>query len=531
MNRILIMLFTLLMNICPSYASNVDAFMDKNIAPFSDKIADMIFYPVNIFGAEVPIIIFWILGAGLFFTFYLRGIAIWGFAHSIKRLFKPKDSEGNESGEVSSFQALMTALSGTIGLGSIAGVAIAISMGGPGAAFWIVIGAFLGMSLKFVEAALAVKYRRFNADGSVSGGPMHYITHGLTRKNLRWLGQPLAVLFATLCICGAITGGNMIQINQATKQLINVAGGEYGILAGFHWVIGLAMAVLVGVIIIGGIKSIVKVTEKIVPLKIFVYLFSALFVILLNFKSIPHAAAIIIKQAFQPDAIYGGMFAAMIMGLRRSVQSNEAGTGSAPIAYATVKTNEPISQGFVSLLEPFLTGVMCTVTAFAIVITGTYKLNSGETSGIEMTSAALSTVMPFFPKILAAIVMLYALSTLISWAYYGQKSWNFLFGEGRKRTLTFQFIYCSFIVIGSVLNVTSVINITDAMMIAMSIPNIITMYILAPEVKKDLMLYCQKHRLGKLVNRDWLNKKNETPVGKKCLNEKLPQREKLESIK
>lgn len=503
MNRILIVLLTLMLTIQKAQAFNIDAFMDKNVAPISDAIASVIFHPISIFGAEIPIIIFWILVAGVFFTFYLRGIAVWGFKHAIDLVFKPKKSEDG-SGEVSSFQALMTALSGTIGLGSIAGVAIAISMGGPGAAFWIIIGAILGMSLKFVEAALAVKYRRFNLDGSISGGPMHYMAHGLTRKKLRWLGQPLSVMFAILCICGGITGGNMIQINQAANQFVNVAGGENGILHNLHWVIGLGMAIVVGLIVIGGIKSIVKVTEKIVPLKIFVYLFSALAVIVCNFKQIPHAAMIIIKEAFHPESVYGGMFVAMIMGLRRSVQSNEAGTGSAPIAYATVKTDEPLSQGFVSLLEPFLTGFMCTLTAFAIVITGVYQSHVGHTSGIEMTSEAISSVMPFFPKILACIVLLYALSTLISWAYYGQKSWNFLVGEGKKRSLTFQLIYCSFIVIGSVLNVTSVINITDAMMIAMSIPNIIAMYILAPEIKKDLADYCRKHQLGKLVNRDWL---------------------------
>ncbi len=505
MRKISIVLLTLLLNIQRACAFNVDAFMDEKIAPVADRIADFIFHPVTVFGTPVPLIIFWILIAGFFFTFYLRGIAVWGFKHAIELVFKPKKaSETTGAGEVSSFQALMTALSGTVGLGSIAGVAIAISLGGPGAAFWIIVGALLGMSLKFVEAALAVKYRRFNLDGTISGGPMHYMAHGLTRKKLRWLGQPLAVVFAVLCICGGITGGNMIQINQATNMVVSATGNEQSFLHNFHWVIGLIMAVVVGMIVIGGIKSIVKVTEKIVPLKIFVYLFSALIVIIFNFKLIPHAAYVIITEAFKPESIYGGMFVAMIMGLRRSVQSNEAGTGSAPIAYATVKTDEPLSQGFVSLLEPFLTGFMCTLTAFAIVITGVYETHLGHTSGIEMTSEAISSVMPFFPKILACIVLLYALSTLISWAYYGQKSWNFLVGEGKKRSLTFQLIYCSFIVVGSVLNVTSVINITDAMMIAMSIPNIIAMYILAPEVKKDLAEYCRKYQLGKKINKDWL---------------------------
>lgn len=503
MKKFLLSLCAFMLTLQQAYAINIDALMDKHIAPWSDKLADMIFYPVHIGDASVPVIILWILAAGLFFTFYLRGIAVWGFKHAIDILKKPASKTDDGNGEVSSFQALMTALSGTIGLGSIAGVAIAISMGGPGAAFWVIIGSLLGMSLKFVEAALAVKYRRFNADGSISGGPMHYMAHGLTRKKLRWLGQPLAVMFAILCICGAITGGNMIQINQATNQFVNVTGGVNSILHNYHWVIGLVMAIVVGMIVIGGIKSIVKVTEKIVPLKIFVYLFSALAVILMNFKSIPHAAYVIVTEAFQPQSIYGGTFVAMIMGLRRSVQSNEAGTGSAPIAYATVKTDEPLSQGFVSLLEPFLTGFMCTLTAFAIVITGVYQSHTGHTSGIEMTSEALSSVMPFFPKILACIVLLYALSTLISWAYYGQKSWNFLVGEGKKRSLVFQFIYCSFIVVGSVLNVTSVINITDAMMLAMSVPNIIAMYILAPEVKKDLVGYCAKHNIAMKFNSGW----------------------------
>lgn len=504
MKKIFALFTTLMITVQNAFAINLDTIMDKHIAPFSDKIADFIFYPIHIGGSSIPIIVLWILVAGIFFTFYLRGIAIWGFKHSIDNLRKPSDKD-DKNGEVSSFQALMTALSGTIGLGSIAGVAIAISMGGPGAAFWVIIGSVLGMSLKFVEASLAVKYRRFNLDGSISGGPMHYMAHGLTRKKMRWLGQPLAVVFAVLCICGGITGGNMIQINQATNQFVNVTGGEHSLLHNFHWIVGLVMAIIVGLIIIGGIKSIVKVTEKIVPLKIFVYLFSALAVIVMNFKMVPHAAYIIVKEAFCPESIYGGMFVAMIMGLRRSVQSNEAGTGSAPIAYATVKTNEPLSQGFVSLLEPFLTGFMCTLTAFAIVITGVYKTHAGQTSGIEMTSEALSSVMPFFPKILACIVLLYALSTLISWAYYGQKSWNFLVGEGKKRSLVFQVLYCSFIVIGSVLNVTSVINITDAMMLAMSVPNIIAMYILAPEIKKDLKEYCRKYKVGKLINRDWIN--------------------------
>lgn len=509
MKRFLYVFLTLLaMTSSKAYAFNVDAFMDEKIAPISDKIASWVFFPINIFGSEVPIIVLWILFAGIFFTFYLRGIAVWGFGHALHVLSKPKKSKDG-FGEVSSFQALMTALSGTIGMGSIAGVAIAISMGGPGAAFWVIVGSIFGMSLKFVEAGLAVKYRRFNPDDTVSGGPMHYIAHGLTRKGMRWLGQPLAVLFSILCIGGAITGGNMIQINQAANQFINVTGGNTGSTGSMHWVIGTLMAILVGLITIGGIKSIVKVTEKIVPLKILIYFFSALAVVIFNIHHLPHACYVIVKEAFQPQAVYGGAFVAMIMGLRRSVQCNEAGTGSAPIAYATVKTDEPLSQGFVSLLEPFMTGLMCTLTAVAIIITDTYQHYIGQTQGVEMTSEALSSVMPFFPKILACIVLLYALSTLICWAYYGQKCWNYLIGEGKKRSIIFQLIYCGFVIIGSVLNVTSVINITDAMMLSMAIPNVIAMYILAPEVKKDLVKYCIKHNIALKFNKCWIDKYNQ----------------------
>ena len=420
-------------------------------------------------------------------------------------LKKPTDKDSDGDGEVSSFQALATALSGTIGMGSIAGAAIAISLGGPGAAFWIFVGAIFGMSLKFVEASLAVKYRRFNLDGSISGGPMHYMAHGLTRKKMRWLGQPLSVMFAILCICGGLTGGNMIQINQTVEQVISISGSLGLNLTGQNWLIGLIVAIVVGLIIVGGIKSIAKVTEKIVPFMCALYIISGLIVICANIVHIPHALFVIIKQAFFPEAVAGGIFGTIIMGLRRSVQTNEAGTGSAPIAYATVKTKEPMSQGFVSLIEPLLTGLLCMLTAFVIVITGTYQPGGGI-SGVNLTSSAFESVISFFPYILVVVVVLFALSTIISWAYYGQKSWNFLFGEGKKRTLTFQLIYCAFIVIGSVMSVTSVINITDAMMISMSVPNIITMYILAPEIKKDLCEYAKRHKIAWAFNKNWYKK-------------------------
>ena len=516
MKKLLLVLFTLLFNVQYASAFDVDKFIDKNVAPVSDAVANIIFYPLTLdipsvgLHMSIPMIIIWILFAGIFFTIYLRGIAIWGLKHAVDNLTKKPENDKDSSGEVSSFQALATALSGTIGIGSIAGVAISISIGGPGAAFWIFFGAILGMSIKFVEAALAVKYRRFNLDGTVSGGPMHYMAHGLTRKKMRWLGQPLSVIFAILCIGGGITGGNMIQINQTAHQIIFITGGENSIFHGAAWIIGLTAAILIGLVIVGGIKSIAKVTTILTPTMCALYIISGLIVIGYHFTEIPAGLALIVREAFHPTAVAGGVFGVIIIGLRRSVQSNEAGTGAAAIVYAAAQTKEHISQGFVALLETFLTGVLCVFTSFAIVFSGVLKnATIGQISGIELASNAFQSVISFFPIILSIIAVLFALSTLISWGYYGQKAWTFLVGEGKKRVLTFNLIYCLFIVIGSAMNVQSIINITDAMMVAMCLPNIIVLYILAPEIKRDLKEYVQKNKIGKLINRKWIQEAKE----------------------
>ena len=497
MKKFLIMLFTMLLGLQSVQAMNVDAFIDKHVAPITDAIASVVFSSVTIFGSQVPLIILWILAAGFFFTFYFKGIAFWGFKHAIDNITKKSEGHGDGCGDVSSFQALATALSGTIGIGSIAGVALSISLGGPGAAFWIFVGAILGMSIKFIEAALAVKYRRFNLDGSVSGGPMHYIAHGLTRRKMRWLGQPLSVIFAILCIGGGITGGNMIQINQTAHQIIFITGGESSIFHGYAWVLGLITAILIGLVVVGGIKGIAKVTTVLTPTMCALYIISGLIVIFANITNIPSALALILKEAFHPTAIAGGFFGIIIIGLRRSVQCNEAGTGAAAIVYAAAQTKEHISQGFVALLETFLTGVLCLFTSFAIIFSGVLDNTViGEISGIELASRAFQSVFSFFPIILSIIAVLFALSTLISWAYYGQKAWTFLLGEGKKRVMAFNLLYCLFIVIGSAMNISSILNITDAMMLSMCVPNIIVLYILAPEIKKDLKEYLKKYNMN-----------------------------------
>lgn len=504
-------LFTVFALICSfqqqSFAFNIDAAIEKVVAPVSNKVASVMFFPITLFGVQIPIIILWILVAGLFFTFYFRWIGIWGLKHSVEILKKPKEigAEGAEGaeGEISPLGALMAALSGTVGLGTIAGVAISISIGGPGAAFWIMFGAILGMTLKFAEVSLSLKYRRILPDGTIAGGPMHFIAHGLTRRKMRWLGQPLAVVFAYLCIGGAITGGNMIQINQTTRQIINIAGGENGILHGYNWVIGLICAILMGIIIIGGVKSITKVAMKAVPFMIYLYLVAGIIIILANWQNIPHTFYIMLKEAFFPSSLAGGIVGIMIIGMRRSVQTNEAGTGSAPIIYAPAQTDEPISQGFIALIEPFLTGLVCLLSAGIIVSSGVYENYTKGVSGIELTSSAFESIFPWFKYILSVVVILFALTTVISWAYYGQKAWNYIVGEGKKRTLFYQIFFLTFTVIGSVMNVKTIIDLTDSMMLGMAVPNCLAMYFMARELKVDLIKYCKKYTVGLKFNNVW----------------------------
>lgn len=501
MKKIFLTLCAFMCTLQQVFAFNIDSQIEKYISPVSNKIASVMFFPISIFGVQIPVIILWILIAGLFFTFYFRWIGIWGLKHSFEILSKPKD--GDAGGEISQLGALMSALSGTVGLGTIAGVAISISIGGPGAAFWIMFGAILGMTLKFAEVALSLKYRKILSDGTIAGGPMHFIAHGLTRRKMRWLGQPLAVIFAWLCIGGAITGGNMIQINQTTRQIINIAGGDNGILHGYNWLIGLIAAILMGFIIIGGVKSITKVAMKAVPFMIYLYLFSGIIIILANWHNLPHTFYIMLKEAFYPSSVAGGIVGVMIIGMRRSVQTNEAGTGSAPIIYAPAKTDEPISQGFIALIEPFLTGLVCLLSAGIIVSSGVYKNYAAGVNGIELTSSAFESIFPWFKYVLSVVVILFALTTLISWAYYGQKAWNYIVGEGKKRTLFYQLVFLIFTVIGAVMNVKTIIDLTDSMMLGMAVPNCLVLYIMARELKTDLIKYCKKYNVGMKFNGIW----------------------------
>lgn len=451
--------------------------------------------------APLKLIVVWLIFGGLFFTVFLRFINVRGFLHAI-RLIRGKYNKTGDDGEVTHFQALTTALSATVGLGNIAGVAIAVAVGGPGATIWMILAGLLGMSSKFTECTLGVKYRKINRKGEVSGGAMYYLRDGLKKKKLGFLGHLLAGIFAVLVIGGSVGGGNMLQANQAFKQFETF----FPVFENNGFWYGLAMAVFVGIVIIGGIKSIARVTSRIVPFMALLYVATSLVIIGINIDNLTHAFRIIWEGAFSPDALKGGVIGVLIFGFQRGAFSNEAGVGSASIAHATARTNEPVSEGIVALLEPFIdTVVICTMTALVIIFTG-YSENTQGLEGVELTSAAYGSVFSWFPYLLLIAVTLFAFSTMISWSYYGQKGFDYLFGRlsekwfGTRRVsdTIFQLIFLFAIIIGSSSSLNAVMDFSDMMVLCMAFPNIIGLLILAPEVRRDLKAYWHKLKTGKL---------------------------------
>ena len=497
-------------------ADSLDATINKFFGDFTGPFVGLIFYSVDFAGTSFPLIVGWLVIAASIFTVYFGVIQVRGFKHAID-LVKGDYSNPDDKGEVSHFQALATALSGTVGLGNIAGVAVAVSIGGPGATFWMILAGLLGMASKFCECTLGVKFRRENEDGSVSGGPMFYLSHGFKARfgdEKSGLGKVLAAMFAVFCIFGAFGGGNMFQANQAHAQLVGVTGGDSSILAGSGWITGLVLAAVVFLVIVGGIKSIANVTEKIVPLMAVLYVISALVIIVMNISKLPWAFGEIFRGAFTDVGIAGGIVGALIQGFKRAAFSNEAGVGSAAIAHSAVKTNEPITEGLVSLLEPFIdTVVICTMTALVIIITGQLQMDAntgmyvwegkniatqGGLSGVALTSAAFESVISWFPYLLAISVVLFAFSTMISWSYYGLKAWGYLFGEAPRTQLLFKIIFCVFVVIGAATNLGPVIDFSDASIFAMALVNIIGLYFLMPIVKEELGSYFSRLASGEI---------------------------------
>lgn len=454
--------------------------------------------------APLKMIVVWLLAGGIFFTFYLKFIGLRGIKHAID-ILKGKYTKKGSKGEVTPYQSVTTALSATVGMGNIAGVALAIGIGGPGATFWMIMAGLLGMSLKFAEVTLGHKYRIFNKDGTVSGGPMYYLKYGLMKKGkfMGKFGIFLAFLFAITVIGGSVGGGNMLQANQAFSQLVIF----FPSIANYGAIYGIFLAVIVGFVIIGGIKSIAKVTEKIVPIMAGIYIIAALIIIIMNFENTGHALSLIFTSAFSPDAVKGGIIGVMIYGIQRGAFSNEAGMGSAAIAHSASKNDEPVSEGIVAAIEPFIdTVVICTMTALVLIFTGFAEDTQGL-AGVQLTSAAFKSTLSWFPYVLLIAVTLFAFSTIISWSYYGLKGFDYLFGGfgerlfgSRKVTnLIFQLSYLTFIIIGASTDIFTVMEFSDMMILAMAIPNIFGLFIMAPEIKKDLNIYWHKLKSGELT--------------------------------
>ena len=442
---------------------------------------------------NIPFIVVWLVAGAIFFTIRMRFINFIGVKHAFQ-LVAGKYDDPDDKGEVSHFQALTTALSATVGLGNIAGVAVAIVIGGPGATFWMIIAGLLGMASKFTECTLGVKYRIINDKGEVSGGPMYYLSQGLEKRNMKGLGKVLAAVFAVLCIGGSFGGGNMFQANQAFVQVSN----KVPLFEGNGALFGVILAILVGLVILGGIKSIAKVTDKIVPVMVGVYVGFAIIIILIHIENIGAAFGAIYNGAFSPTALKGGVIGVLIVGFQRAAFSNEAGVGSASIAHSASKTKHPVSEGVVALLEPFVdTVLVCTMTALVLIFTG-FATDPGGLNGSELTSAAFSNVFPWFDWVLLIAIVLFAFSTMISWSYYGLKAWSYLFGRTKKAEYLYKLIFLIFIVIGSSVGLGSVLDFSDLMILGMAFPNILGLLLLSGEVRDDLKSYFKRIKSGEI---------------------------------
>ncbi len=513
-------------------AQSIDQKIESIFSPIADFLGSIVFYQVSIAGNQVPLVVIALLTGAIFFTLYFKFanfryimVAIHAARgkydeidhHSVDvvagdptpggDVFESEMAEG-VIGEVSHFQALTAALSATVGLGNIAGVAVAIAIGGPGATLWMILAGFLGMSTKMVEATLGVKYREVGNDGKIYGGPMYYLKSGLKEKKLGKLGKVLAILFAVFVIGGSFGAGNMFQANQAASQFALLFN-----LDSTFW-FGVIIAVLVGIVIIGGIKRIGQVAEKIVPFMGILYIGAALVIIGLNFKLLPDAFVEIMDGAFNGTAAMGGLIGVMIVGLQRAVFSNEAGIGSASIAHSAVRTRFPASEGIVASIGPFIdTVVICTMTAMVIIVSNlrhnlfSYAnldansnviLNSGKSvGGVDLTSVAFDAAIPHFSILLTIAVILFAISTMLSWSYYGLQGWKYLFGKGKKADIVYKSIFLIFTVIGASSSLNSVIAFSDAMIFAMVVPNLIGLFLLTPEVRMEIARYITAIGWGK----------------------------------
>ncbi len=481
---------------------SLDAVIDSLLSPIADKVSGIIFSYITINGVKVEFLIALLIFAAIYFTIRTGFIGVWGFKHAIKLITNnykhnnPSGYQRKKKGELSSFQALSATISASAGIGNVAGSAAAVSIGGPGVIFWMVIAGFFSMALKFSEVLLGVKFRNTNPDGSVSGGPMYYILVGLRGKYSQKFAPILAKTYAVCCIFAMIGGWNLFQINAMTAQFTEVTGGDNSFFANNGWILGTIVAVITWFTIIGGIKAIGKFTSKVTPIMCSLYVASAFLVCLVNLHHLPETLVLIIKEAFSPRAITGGAFACLLWGFRRAMFANESGLGTAPIAFSAVNTNKPVAQAFISMLQPFVDTVIVGVaTAFVIVVSKAYLTVDGI-AGIELTSKAFATICPAYPILLTIMASCFVLSTMLCGSYYGLKAWGFLFGDSKNKTRVFQTIYCLCIIAGSAMNFQSIINLSDAVTLFLAVPNLIAVFALSGVVIKELKRYCERYNVG-----------------------------------
>lgn len=467
--------------------NSLQSFVDSMFSPIIDVLGGALFYPISIplTSITVPFLILWLIAGGVFFTLRLGFVNLRLFAHALK-VITGKYSSKDDPGEITHSQALCSAVSATVGLGNIAGVAIAVSLGGPGAVIWMVVGGFFGMSTKFSEVLLGLKYRKFDENGRVSGGAFHYLRDGLAELGMKKLGVVLSVIFALFCLGGSLGGGNMFQSHETISILTQTILPQK-----VAWVPSLLLAVIVGAVLLGGIKRIANFAEAIVPIMAFIYISATITVLIVNIDNLPDAISTMFSEAFTMNAAGGGMIGAIIAGFKRSAFSNEAGLGSAPIAHAAAKTTEPVREGCVALLEPFIdTIVICFLTGMVITVTGVYQ---GEAAnGVLMTSEAFATVIDWFPNVLSIAVTLFAFSTMLTWSYYGERSWGYLFGK--KYVWVYYIIFCSCTFIGGIADLGTIIDISDLLLLSMALPNLIGLYLLSNVVAREMKDYTKRLR-------------------------------------
>ena len=481
---------------------SLDAVIDSLLSPIADKVSGLIFSYITIGGVKVEFLIALLIFAAIYFTIRTGFIGVWGFKHAIKLITNnykhnnPSGYQRKKKGELSSFQALSATISASAGIGNVAGSAAAVSIGGPGVIFWMIIAGFFSMALKFSEVLLGVKFRNTNPDGTVSGGPMYYILVGLRGKYSQKFAPILAKTYAVCCIFAMIGGWNLFQINAMTAQFTEVTGGDNSFFANNGWILGTIVAVITWFTIIGGIKAIGKFTSKVTPIMCSLYVASAFLVCLVNIHHLPETLVLIVKEAFSPRAMTGGAFACLLWGFRRAMFANESGLGTAPIAFSAVNTNKPVAQAFISMLQPFVDTVIVGVaTAFVIVVSKAYLTVDGI-AGIELTSKAFATICPAYPILLTGMASCFVLSTMLCGSFYGLKAWGFLFGDSKNKTRVFQAIYCLCIIAGSAMNFQSIINLSDAVTLFLAVPNLIAVFALSGVVIKELKRYCERYDVG-----------------------------------